>query len=295
MTRISSQQTVQMTLNEKHPDESRLNWGTIIKQAILLFALFTALAPSYFMFSTAFKTNDDYRVNKIGFPREPVLEHYEAAIFQNEFLTWMLNSIIFAAGSVAVSTVISALAAFAIARMQFRGQNILLAISTSLMVIPPVVLIVPLFLLFTQIELISTYHGTILIYAGLITPFSVYLLVSFFRTLPTEILEAALIDGASAFGVLWRVVLPLSAPALVTLLIVNTLYVWNDLLIALLFLQDDDLRTLMVGISVFQGRYNNQIPLTMAGMVMASLPMLILYILFQRYFIQGLASGALKG
>ena len=271
------------------------DWRTTFTHGILLLAVFTALAPTYFMFTTSFKTNDEYRVNKIGLPQQAVLTRYEEAIFQNEFIRWMVNSAVFALGSVLLSTVVSSLAAFAIARMRFKGQNILLALSTSLMVIPPVVLVVPLFLLFTQLELISTYHGTILVYAGLITPFSVYLLVSFFRTLPTEILEATLIDGASPLGVLWRVVLPLSAPALVTLLIVNTLYVWNDLLIALLFLQDDNKRTLMVGISVFQGRYNHQVPLTMAGMVMASLPMLVLYILFQRFFIRGLASGALKG
>ena len=273
----------------------RRDWRTVFTHSVLLLAVFTALTPAYFMFTSAFKTSDEYRVNKIGLPQNAVLEQFDEAIFQNDFMIWMLNSAIFALGSVTLSTVVSALAAFAIARMKFRGQNILLALSTSLMVIPPVVLVVPLFLLFTQLELISTYHGTILIYAGLITPFSVYLLVSFFRTLPTEILEATLIDGASPLGVLWRVVVPLSAPAMVTLLIVNTLYVWNDLLIALLFLQDDKKRTLMVGISVFQGRYNHQVPLTMAGMVMASLPMLILYILFQRYFIRGLASGALKG
>jgi ABC-type glycerol-3-phosphate transport system permease component len=163
------------------------------------------------------------------------------------------------------------------------------------MVIPPVVMIVPLFVLYTRLELISTFHGTILIYAGLITPFSVYLLTSFFRTLPTEILEAALIDGASSLGVLWRIVVPLSGPPLVTLFVVNALYVWNDLLIALIFLQSDDSRTLMAGLSVFAGRYNNQIPLTMAGMFMASLPMIILYIAFQRYFIRGLTAGALRG
>lgn len=271
------------------------DWSTKLTHAILLVAVFTALFPTYFMFTSSFKSNEEYRFNKIGLPQEFNLGQYGEAIFQNEFIRWMLNSSTYALGSVALSTVVSSLAAFAIARMRFRGQNILLALSTSLMVIPPVVLVVPLFLLFVQLDLISTYHGTILIYAGLITPFSIYLLVSFFRTLPTEILEAALIDGASPLRVLWRVVVPLSAPALVTLLIVNTLYVWNDLLIALLFLQDDNKRTLMVGISVFQGRYNHQVPLTMAGMVMASLPMLILYILFQRFFISGLASGALKG
>ena len=291
MTGLAAQPNAPMTFAEA----GKRDWGTRFTHAILLVAVFTALFPSYFMFTTSFKTDEEYRFNKIGLPQQFILEQYGEAIFQNEFIRWMLNSATYALGSVALSTVVASLAAFAIARMQFRGQNVLLALSTSLMVIPPVVLVVPLFLLFVQLDLISTYHGTILIYAGLVTPFSIYLLVSFFRTLPTEILEAALIDGASPFGVLWRVVIPLSAPALVTLLIVNTLYVWNDLLIALLFLQDDNMRTLMVGISVFQGRYNHQVPLTMAGMVMASLPMLILYILFQRFFISGLASGALKG
>jgi raffinose/stachyose/melibiose transport system permease protein len=119
-------------------------------------------------------------------------------------------------------------------------------------------------------------------------------LTTFFRTLPQELFDAARIDGAKDFGILRHVVLPLSLPALLTLVVVNALFVWNDLLIAVIFLQDDAKRTLMAGISVFQGRYNNQIPLTMAGMVVASAPMLILYISFQRYFIRGLMAGAVK-
>ena len=101
-------------------------------------------------------------------------------------------------------------------------------------------------------------------------------------------------DGANSLQILWTVVLPVSLPAFVTLIIVNSLYVWNDLLIAIIFLQDDAKRTLMAGISIFQGRYNNQVPLTMAGMVIASAPMFILYILFQKHFIRGLMSGAVK-
>jgi ABC-type glycerol-3-phosphate transport system permease component len=162
------------------------------------------------------------------------------------------------------------------------------------MAVPPIVMIVPLFVLYSRIGLISTYQGAILIYAGLITPFSVYLLTTFFRTVPNELFESARMDGAGDFTILTRIVLPLSAPALVTLLVVNSLYVWNDLLIAIIFLQEDAKRTLMAGISVFQGRYNNQVPLTMAGMVIASAPMLILYIAFQKYFIRGLMAGAVK-
>ena len=178
--------------------------------------------------------------------------------------------------------------------MQFAGRSLLFSTSTSLMAIPPVVMIVPLFVLYTQLDLISTYEGAILIYAGLITPFSVYLLTSFFRTLPKEIFESARIDGAGDFLILLKIVIPLSLPALLTLVVVNALYVWNDLLIAIIFLQDDSKRTLMAGISVFQGRYGDQIPLTMAGMVFASAPMVILYITFQKHYIQGLMAGSIK-
>jgi raffinose/stachyose/melibiose transport system permease protein len=215
-------------------------------------------------------------------------------LLDSPFLSWMINSFVLVAGSVLLSTVISCLAAYAIATMEFKGRDTLLAASTSLMAVPPVVMIVPLFVLYTQLGLISTYSGAILIYAGLITPFSVYLLTTYFRTVPRELFESARIDGAGPFLILWQLVLPLSLPALLTLVVVNSLYVWNDLLIAIIFLQDDAKRTLMAGISVFQGRYNNQVPLTMAGMVIASAPMLILYIVFQKHFIRGLMAGAIK-
>jgi ABC-type glycerol-3-phosphate transport system permease component len=206
----------------------------------------------------------------------------------------MGNSIVLVAGAVILSTVVSCLGAYAIARMEFKGRGLLFSVGTALMAVPPVVMIVPLFVLYSQLELISTFRGAIVIYAGLITPFSVYLLTTFFRTLPRELFESARMDGAGDLRILWKIVLPLSLPALLTLVVVNALYVWNDLIIAIIFLQDDSKRTLMAGISIFQGRYDNQIPLTMAGMVIASAPMVMLYIAFQKYFIQGLMTGAIK-
>src|SRR5215470_875445 len=265
-----------------------------LKHAILLFATFLALVPSLYMAMTSLKGQDEYTFNKVGFPHALVLDHYDDIVFNSPFFAWMGNSAILAAGAVILSTAVSCLGAYAIARMHFRGKGLLFSVSTSLMAVPPVVMIVPLFVLYTQLELISTFRGTILIYAGLLTPFSVYLLTTFFRTLPRDIFEAAHMDGAGDFFILWRIVLPLSLPALLTLVVVNALYVWNDLLIAIIFLQDDSKRTLMAGISVFQGRYENQIPLVMAGMVIASAPMIILYIAFQKYFIRGLMAGAIK-
>ena len=268
--------------------------SNVAKQLVLLFAAFLALVPTIYMVITALKSDEEYAIDKLGFPHSPVLENFRSVLVDSPVLYWMLNSGILVAGAVMLSTAISVLGAYAIATMQFRGRDTLLAVSTSLMAVPPVVMIVPLFVLYTRLNMVSTYSGAILIYAGLITPFSVYLLVTFFRTVPRELYEAAHIDGAGQFTILMKVVLPLSLPALVTLIVVNSLYVWNDLLIAIIFMQDDAKRTLMAGISVFSGRYNNQVPLTMAGMVIASAPMFILYVLFQKQFIRGLMSGAIK-
>ncbi len=264
------------------------------RHAILLLATFVALVPTIYMISTALKSQDEYVYDKIGFPDNPVLDQFKSALLDNPFLDWMANSIVLVVGAVLTSAIVSCLGAYAIARLSFKGRNFLFSVSTSLMAVPPVVMIVPLFVLYTQLSLISTFRGAIVIYAGLITPFSVYLLTTFFRTLPEELFEAAHVEGASNLEILWLIVLPLSLPALLTLVVVNSLFVWNDLLIAIIFLQDDAKRTLMAGLSVFQGRYNNQIPLTMAGMVIASAPMVILYIAFQKYFIRGLMAGAVK-
>ncbi|UCB45823.1 MAG: carbohydrate ABC transporter permease [Spirochaetota bacterium] len=206
-----------------------------------------------------------------------------------------MNSGILTVGSVALCTIISLLAAYAIVFMSFRGKQIIMNSIISLMAVPIVVMIVPLYILFVRIHLMSTYPGVILIYSAVCIPFSIYLLTSFFKSLPGELLEAAIIDGCSNLKVLSKVIIPLSGPPVLTLIIVNALWVWNDLLIALVFLPRTDMRTLMVGLTVFKSKFNLDVPLTMAGLLIVSLPMIIIYIIFQRYFIRGLISGALKG
>jgi ABC-type glycerol-3-phosphate transport system permease component len=253
-----------------------------------------ALVPTLFMLTTALKSQEEYQIDKTGLPDVLVFDHFRQILFDSPFFLWMGNSLILVVGAVALSLVVSCLAAYAIARMRFAGRETLFALSTALMAVPPVVLIVPLFVLYTRLDLISTYSGAIILYAGLITPFSVYLLVTFFRTLPQELFDAAVMDGAGHLQILTRVVLPLSLAPVLTLVIVNALFVWNDLIMAVIFLQDDAKRTVMAGIAVFQGRYSHQIPLTMAGMTVAAAPMLILYILFQRHFVRGLMTGAVK-
>jgi raffinose/stachyose/melibiose transport system permease protein len=125
-------------------------------------------------------------------------------------------------------------------------------------------------------------------------PFSIYLMTNFFQTIPHEIVEAARIDGCSNIGVFWRIMMPLSAPAVITLIVVNALWVWNELLIALVFMQKDELKTLMVGIAALRSRNYVDIPVTMAGLLIATIPIVVVYIFGQRYFIRGLTSGAVK-
>jgi ABC-type glycerol-3-phosphate transport system permease component len=265
------------------------------QHVVLLVAAALALGPVLFMLMTALKTENQYLDDTLGPPWPLSFSNFRAALHGGDFFVWLKNSAFMTFGSVIVSTLCAALCAYAIARMRFRGQNLLLSINIALLIVPPVVLLIPLFAQYSDLGLISTYRGVIVIYAGLTAPFSVYLLTSFFRTIPDELLESAMADGASHFRLLWQIVTPLSAPAFVTLVVVNSLWVWNELLIALVFLPEDRLKTLMVGVTVFQGRYSLDVPVLMAGKLLASVPMLILYLVGQRFFIRGLTSGAIKG
>ena len=202
---------------------------------------------------------------------------------------------ILTSSAVALTLAVATLAGWGFARWNFRGRDTLLGLLVSLMVVPPVVLLVPLFVFGVRIGWISTFRLVILIYVGLMLPFSIYLLASFFRTIPRSLVEAATIDGASSWDVFRRIVLPLSGAPLVTLAVVNLLWVWNELLIALVFLQDDSKKTLMVGITGFQSRYSLDVPVIMAGLTLATLPIVVLYLFGQRYFQRGLVSGAVKG
>ena len=267
----------------------------LLRQGFLMVAAALALFPVYFMTVTALKGSDQYLDDKLGLPWPLEWGNFDEALRGGKFWAWMVNSAVLTLGAVVFSTAVAAFAAFAIARMRFRGRDVLLTVNVALLVVPPVVMLIPLFVLFTQLSLVSTYQGAILIYAGLVTPFSVYMLANFFRSIPNELIESAVTDGASNLRILGRIVLPLSVPALVTLVLVNSLFVWNELLIALVFLPSDELKTLMVGLTVFRSRFNLDVPVTMAGMVLSSLPMVVLYLFGQRFFIRGLTAGAVKG
>ena len=278
-----------------HPG-SRSYWpGRAAKHAVLLFFGVIALVPVYFMLVNSFKTADEYISNPYGIPSDFTLSTLREAWRGGDLVRWLLNSFVFTSASVALSTAIAALAAYPIALMRWRPGPWLLSFLIALMVLPPIVLLVPLFQLMADLGQLSSYRGVIVVYTGLMLPFSTFLLASFYRTVPGELLEAARLDGAGNLRILSRVVLPLSVPALVTTATVQALWVWNEVLIAVVFLQREDMRTLMVGITIFRSRYHLDIPLVMAGMLWATIPMVLLYLFGQRFFIRGLTAGATKG
>lgn len=278
--------------------KKRLTWGGVlgvsIRQILVVSATVLSLFPVYFMTVSAFKTKAEYLANKWGLPPSLMFSNFTTALAGEKFFMRFANSAILTVGSVALSLIIACLAAFAFARSEFPGKRVLFNLILTLMVVPPVVMVVPLFVSMVRWGLVNTYQGTILIYTGLLLPFSIYLMTNFFQTIPHEIVEAARIDGCSNIGVFWRIMMPLSAPAVITLIVVNALWVWNELLIALVFMQKDELKTLMVGIAALRSRNYVDIPVTMAGLLIATIPIVVVYMFGQRYFIRGLTSGAVK-
>lgn len=269
--------------------------GSLGRHAVLILLCLIALFPLYFMLSTAFKGRIEFYTNVLGPPAKPTFDNFALVIGRQDFFRWLLNSVILTSVSTSVGVFVSSMAAFAFSRMNFYGKRFLYNLISALMAIPVIVTIVPLFVLMVNAGLINTYPAAIVIYIGFIIPYSTFLLTSFFMDVPQAIIDCARIDGCSTFRVFWNIMLPLSAPAVITLLLVNALWVWNELLIALVFLQSDSLKTIMAGLTVFQSRFTINIPVISAGLLLAILPMVLLYLFGQRYFVKGLIAGSLKG
>ncbi len=268
--------------------------GVTSRQLILMLISALAVIPGYLMITGSLKTQEQFLNSPWSIPTHLSFGGYKAA-WNDQFPTWFRNSLLVTLVAVALTVIMAATAAWGFSHWRWKWRDSLLGVLISLMVVPPVVLLIPLFTLGAKLGWISTFRMLILVYVGLMLPFSIYLLTNFFRAIPASLMEAAEIDGASDIKTFTAIVLPLSGPPLITLAVVNLLWAWNELLLALVFLQSDDKKTLMVGITGFQSRYSLSIPTIMAGMTIATIPLVIVYIFGQRYFITGLTAGSVKG
>jgi ABC-type glycerol-3-phosphate transport system permease component len=253
----------------------------------------STIYPIVFAFNVALKSKRDYIMNRFGITTDATFDNFGLAWVQAHLGEFFLNSVVVTAGAVFCLLIIASLAGFGFAVLRFRGRRVLFYVVLAALMIPVQVILVPFYQTMIALDLVNRRVGLILAYTAFFTPFSVYLMTAFYAAMPRELREAAAIDGASLWQT-WRTVfLPLGKPALITLGILNTLYCWNDLLIALLVLQDD--RTLMVGIAALRGEYTTNVPLLAAGVVLAAAPVISVYLLFQRRIVGGITVGAVKG
>jgi raffinose/stachyose/melibiose transport system permease protein len=265
--------------------------GVVARHAFLVIICLAALYPLWFIVTTALKTNASYQIDPTGFPSHPSFGALRSIVADQPVPRWMWNSFLVTISSVAVSTLIALFAAYAVAVGRFPGHRIFLSTSIALMVVPPVTLLVPMFVFMVDTGWVNHLQSVIVFYSGLLVPFAIFFLANFFRTVPGELIEAASVEGAGPFTVLRRVVMPLSGAACFTLVVVQAIWVWNELLIALVFLQTDNARTLNAGLAQFQGRYATNQPLVLAGALVSIAPVVLLYLSGQRFFVRGLTAG----
>jgi ABC-type glycerol-3-phosphate transport system permease component len=268
-----------------------LRWLTVVGMMLLGVS---AVVPLLFMIQAAFRTQLDWAVSKIGLPTTLTLDAFARAWVQASIGTYFINSVIVTVGAVALSVLLASAAGFAFSTLRWRGSSAVYFFILSWMAIPPLLLMVPIYVEMVDLHLVDTYFSVILLYTALNLPFNMYLMTAFFRAVPTELAEAARVDGASVHRIFGSILLPLSVPAIATLVIFNALYVWNEFVFALLLLHDDSVRTLTVGVNQLQGRFFFDYPALLAGMLITSLPMVVVYLVFQKYLVRAIAAGALK-
>lgn len=220
------------------------------------------------------------------------IDNYRQAWQQGEFLLVFANSTFVALAVTAFQLVTSALAGYALARLKFRGRQALLLIVLTTLVIPFQILVIPIFLVLKWGHLINTYAALILPTA--VNGFGIFLLRQYFQTIPVELEEAAMLDGADRLQILWRILIPLACPALVTLFLFSFIGEWNDLFKPLVFTTRPELKTVQLALAGFQEQFTNNWTLLMAAVVIATVPIVILFLIGQRQFIRGIATTGIK-
>jgi ABC-type glycerol-3-phosphate transport system permease component len=254
----------------------------------------SAVFPIYFMLVNAMKTAQQYAGSKLGLPEQLNLSNFGTAWAASNNGGYVINSIIVTVATIALSVALSTTAGYAFAKLRWRGSTSTFLFVLAWMAVPPLLLMVPIYVEMVDLRLLNTYWSVVLLYSALNLPFNAYLMTAFFRAIPDELMEAARVDGASIHRIFMAIMLPLSIPAIVTIIIFNVLYVWNEFVFALLLLQSDKVKTLMPGLLQLQGRFFFNYPALMAGLLIASLPMVGVYLIFQRYLVRAIAAGALK-
>ena len=281
-----------------------------VRYILIAAFLFIAGMPTVWMVYTGLKSQAQVDAGAWSLPAPPVLDNYRNVLSSGSFGRCYLNSLIVCAVAGVGAATVASLAAYALARLRFRGRGAWYALLLVGMMIPVHITLVPLFLLLRSMDALSeavapatsgwwgldSYFALIGPYVGFAIPVSVFILRGFFRNVPGEIEDAARLDGCSTFGVFWRVVLPIAKPAIATVVIFNFVAMWNEFIFALAFINNDPSKsTLPLGIWQFSGEYGTNAAMMCAALSVSVLPALVVYFIAQKHIIRGLTAGALSG
>ncbi len=266
-----------------------------ITHVFLLSVAATCLFPLLWMISSSLKTQEQIFRDMSLWPKEFHFENYYQAWMEGGFGRYFLNSILYTTSVVVGIVVVSSLAAYAFSRFRFPGRNILFVMFIAAMMIPIPGSFVPLYVLLYKLHLRNTAIGYILCMINVSLSTSIFLLKTFFDKMPKELEDAARIDGCSKLGMWWHVALPLSKPVLAVVVVFNALNVWNEYVLALIIFDSKPLMPLQVALTTFQGEFITRYPLLMAGLTITALPIIIVYLLMQKYIVKGVTQGAVVG
>lgn len=263
--------------------------GAVIVVLICLF-------PFMWMGVSSIKTLPElYTVPPIWWPETPTLGNYYKVLFESNIPRYFLNSVIISVGSTFLALILAIFASYGFARFDFRGKPLLQSFVLIGQLLPTAAIIVPLFITLRVLGLVNTYWGLILVYMIITLPLSVWMLTSYFKAIPVELEEAAIIDGSSRLGILFRITLPLSTPGIVAVIVYAFVTTWNEFVFALCFATDSSVKTLPIGLSEFSTEFNTDWGAVMAASVVMTLPIAMLFFSMQRLFVGGLTAGATKG
>ena len=278
------------SLRRTHPT------AAVLRHALLIVGALVMLTPFVYMVSTSFKSQAYVLTIPPQFvPNPATLNNYVQVLTTQNFAAYFMNSVVVATTSTVISVLISSMMAYAFARFRFPGRELMFRLVLVGLMVPAMMLIIPQFILAKQLGLIDSLQGLIIFYVAASISLNTFLLRGFFASIPGELDDAMQVDGANAWTRYWRLVMPLSTPALATTTIFTFLATWDEFAWALTIINDPGKRTLPLAIQLFQGQNATQWGLVFAASVVAVLPVIVVFLVFQKYFVQGLTSGAVKG
>jgi len=267
----------------------------LVTHVILGLFLLAAVMPLIGTLLTSFKDPTDLGASPFALPREWHWENYANAWSEARFGDYFLNSIVVVTAVVAISVFLTVLSGYAMGLMKFRGKTLINIIILMGLMVPFEAVIIPLWGLMRDLNLYNTIWSLILPQVALSFSFGTFWMQAFFKDVPADLVDAAVIDGCSSWSMLWRVLFPMAQPSVLSMVVLLFIWTWNEFLLVLVMIQKDALRTLPVGLASLQGRFSTDLSLVAAATVIVTVPTLIVYFIFQRQFISGMISGALRG